>query len=123
VGEGTLRFVTDNDVDALVARELTAKGYEAWTAAEAQLAADPDVELAVYAQDRGAVLISHDRDFAGWRRRNTFGRHVWLNCDQIDAPVILLSHLDEFTGVLERREHVLVEVRRDSFHVHKPRWD
>ncbi|MEX0952783.1 MAG: DUF5615 family PIN-like protein [Nitriliruptoraceae bacterium] len=119
---GQLRFVTDNDVDASVARCLTAVGHQAWTTAEAQLAATPDVSLAIYAQEKNAVLVSHDREFAGWRRRRTSSRHVWLNCDQIDAADILAFHLEDFVDVLRRREHVVIEVRRDRFIVHRPRW-
>lgn len=123
MAEGALRFVTDNDVDAVVSRELKAKGYEAWTAAEAQMAQEPDATLAIYAQEKNAVLVSHDREFAAWRRRHTSGRHIWLNCDQIDAAEILLRHLDDFEVVLARRDHVVVEVRRDSYAVRKPRWE
>lgn len=122
MGDGALRFVTDNDVDALVAACLREAGHEAWTAADAQLASASDAELAIYAEDQGAVLLSHDREFSQWRKTKLSGRHVWVRVPQPDAADAMMAHLDDLLPTLVHRAHVLVELRRESFTVHKPRW-
>ena len=81
-----MRFLLDNDVAVTVRRVLLDAGHECWTAGEANLHDAPDDALAVYAANRGAVLVSHDAEFARRRRRNTIGQHVWLRCTSRRLP-------------------------------------
>jgi predicted nuclease of predicted toxin-antitoxin system len=45
-----------------------------------------DDAIAVYADDRKAILVSHDKAFAERHRLNTLGKHVWLRCDRSKRP-------------------------------------
>jgi hypothetical protein len=70
-------------------------GHECWSAAAAGLAGDDaaeDDDVSVYADEKGAVVITHDREFSLRRRRNTFGRHVWLRCLEPMAVDVLADH-------------------------------
>lgn len=106
-----MRFVTDQNVAAIVRGLLTSAGHDCWSAAAAGLHDAPDDVLAVYATDRKAVLLSHDADFARRRRRNTAGQHVWLRCAEPDAAEVLAKHLSEHLDVLARMPDVVVELR------------
>ncbi len=71
-----MRFVLDHDVSVKVRAVIRDAGHQCWTAGQAGLDAASDSELAVYAHDKNAVLVSHDRDFAQKRKENTYGQHV-----------------------------------------------
>ncbi|MGH8906915.1 MAG: DUF5615 family PIN-like protein [Egibacteraceae bacterium] len=74
-----MRFLLDNDVDAVVGRVLRSAGHQCWSVFEAGLAgvaAADDDDLSVYADERGAVVVTHDREFSPQRMANTFGRHL-----------------------------------------------
>jgi predicted nuclease of predicted toxin-antitoxin system len=107
-----LRFFLDHDVDSAVAVALRAAGHEAWTAAEAGLSRVADDYLTVYAQDRGAVLITHDRAFSQRRRRNVIGRHMQLRCNEWDAAVLISERLGQILPVLEARQDVFIVVSK-----------
>ena len=121
-----MRFLLDNDVDARVAEVLRAAGRECWTAAAAGLAgrvsADDD-EVAVYAHDKGAVLITHDREFTRRRMRNTIGHHIRLNCEQPDSPAIVAAHLEKILESLKGIENVVLLVSESMVKVHPGRWE
>jgi predicted nuclease of predicted toxin-antitoxin system len=109
-----LRFFLDNDVDARVAGILHGKRHYAWTAYQAGLARASDDDIAVYACERNAALISHDGVFADERMRNTLGQHVWLDCSHPDAVEVLGQHLDAVVEILVHRPNVVVVVRAAS---------
>lgn len=120
-----MRFLLDNDVDIAVCALLHRLGHECWSAAAAGLAGEDaaeDDDVTVYADEKGAVVITHDREFSLRRRRNTFGRHVWLRCLEPMAVEVLASHLDELVRLLEEMAVVVIEVRPDSLIVHPPAW-
>jgi predicted nuclease of predicted toxin-antitoxin system len=120
-----VRFLLDNDVDIAVCALLKRNGHECWSAAAAGLAGDDaaeDDDISVYADEKGAVVITHDREFSLRRRRNTFGRHVWLRCLEPMAVEVLADHLDELVRRLEEMAVVVIEVRPDSLIVHPPAW-
>lgn len=89
---------------------LTKLGHEAWTAYQAGVSEQADDELSVYASDRGAVLLTHDREFSQRRRRNVYGRHVWLNCPELDAIVVLEAALPALLPILEHNRDVWVRL-------------
>lgn len=122
-----MRFVLDNDVDVGVRRVLTRAGHECWTVAEVGLAgqvAAVDDEVSVYAEDKGAVLITHDREFTQRRRRQTHGAHIRLACEQPDGPEILRDQLPTILKALEQfgGPCVLV-VSREQVKAYAPHWD
>lgn len=121
-----MRFVLDNDTDAALVGLLVREGHDAWTAAAAGLAgvdAAADDEVSVYADERDAIVITHDREFTARRRRNTFGRHVFLRCEQPDAYEIVDAYLDELIEQLGRRDVGVVTVSREGVKLDKPRWE
>lgn len=78
------------------------------------MALDEDDEQTVFATDRGAVVISCDREFSQRRRRNAIGRHVYLNCPKPEAAEIFARHLDVVVAHLSSAENVTVTVSRDK---------
>ena len=56
-----MRFFLDGNVDAAVGAVLRDAGHDCWTAVEAGLSGAIDDAIAVYADDRKAVLVSHDK--------------------------------------------------------------
>jgi predicted nuclease of predicted toxin-antitoxin system len=120
-----VRFLLDNDVDVALCVFLRSHGHECWSAAAAGLAgAEPaeDDDVSVYADEKDAVVITHDKEFSRRRLHNTFGRHVWLRCPEPSAIEVLANHLAEVLGVLQDLDVVVIEVRRDSVIVHPPAW-
>lgn len=113
-----MRFYLDNDVDARCRRPLEAAGHDCWTAAQAARPDAPDDDQTVYANNRGAVLVTHDREFTERRKRNTVGRHVRLCCEQPDGPEVLARWLDDITPILGHRPNVVVELATHGYSVH-----
>jgi predicted nuclease of predicted toxin-antitoxin system len=97
-----LLYAFDDLLALLVAGQLRNAGHECWTAAEANLAGRvaADDGLSVYAQDKQVVVVTHDREFSQRRLRNTFGKHVWLRCEQPDADALVAENLDELVNAL-----------------------
>jgi predicted nuclease of predicted toxin-antitoxin system len=112
-----VRFVCDNDMDAAVAARLQQMGHQAWTAAAAGMSEDDDDELTVYAHDKDAVLITHDRRFSQRRRRSVVGKHVWIECKEWDAADLLEKRLPEFIDQLERPGDLWVRVHHEGYEV------
>jgi len=117
-----VRFFLDHDVDARVAQLLRRRGHEAWTAAEAGLFKAGDDDLTVYAQDRNATLVTHDREFSARRRRNPAGRHVELRCREPDAVDVLPAILDRLVAAVEPFDDVYAYVSRERIELHQ-RWE
>jgi predicted nuclease of predicted toxin-antitoxin system len=117
-----LRFVLDNDVDAGVQRVFRKAGHECWRGADGGHSETDDDELAVYANDRGAVLVTHDREFTERRKRNTIAQHVRLTCQQPDACDVVRTHMDELITVLQQHQEVVVEVSSEKVKFFHPQW-
>lgn len=105
-----MRFFLDNDVSADVGTALRRVGHECWTAANAQLAAAEDDELTVYACDRGACLITHDKEFSHRRKQHIIGRHIWLTCVEWDAAQTVLACLPDILPPLQRHDDIFIEI-------------
>ena len=114
-----MRFVLDHDVDVRVGAVLRQAGHES---AGMAASADDDA-VAVYADDRGAVLITHDREFTRRRMRNTIGRHVRLDCEQPDAVTVVGTHLEELVAALERTNDVVLVVSAAGVTRHAGQWE
>lgn len=99
-----MRFFLDHDVSVDVARMLREERHECWTAGDAGLGEAADDALTVYAGHKGAILVTHDREFSQRRRRNVSGWHVQLRCHEWEAADLLRTHLSyviEMTGRYE----------------------
>jgi hypothetical protein len=68
---------------------LLGLGHDCRTADDANLAAEDDGKLSVYADDKSAVLVTNDRAFSQAVRRRAVGQHLQLRCGPYDAPSVL----------------------------------
>lgn len=119
-----MRFVLDEDVDArAVASLLRGRGHDCWTIVEAGLGGADDDAVAAYADNRNAVLITHDAEATRRRRRFTFGRHVFLRCHQLQAPGVIEAHLEDLVTFITARGIGVYEVRHDGVTYWPPRYD
>ena len=112
-----MRFVLDQDVDHAVAGRLRSLGHDVWTAAEAGLSTAADDDLAVYVQDKRAVLLTHDREFSQRRRKFIIGRHIWMRCPEPDAADLLSQLLPELLPVLERYDDLFIAISKNGYQV------
>jgi predicted nuclease of predicted toxin-antitoxin system len=119
--EGPLRFFLDQDVPVSVRGMLLSKGHQCWTASQAKLADAQDDLLSVYAMERGAALITLDKEFSRRRRQNAIGRHIWLHCQAPKAPQVLAMKLPEVLKLLTR-EHITLTVSQDGVRAESS-WD
>lgn len=105
-----MRFFLDQNVDARVSAVLRDMGHDAWTAEESGLSREADPNLTIYAHDRQATLLTHDREFSQTFKKHIVGRHVFLDCRERAAG-----------DVVERRlPDVYVALRPDSFYLVYP---
>lgn len=115
-----MRFVLDHDVDVAVRGLLTALGHECWRA-PTYLEVDDDVS--VYADDKDAVVVTHDVEFTRRRQLRTFGRHVRLRCDQVDGVEVLAGHIHELVDLLATQAEGVFIVSRSRIEFKAPRWE
>jgi predicted nuclease of predicted toxin-antitoxin system len=105
-----VRFFLDNDVDARCRRVLVDLGHDCWTTSDARRAdADDDAQTA-YAQDRKAVVVTHDHEYTQRRRLMPIGRHLRLDCEQPDATQLLRARLGDVLALLERHQDIVIEL-------------
>lgn len=117
-----MRFVLDHDVSSEVRPTFIDAGHECWTAGNAGLARATDEEIAVYAHNQHAALVSHDIEFAKWRKKRTVGQHVWLHCPEPDAPEVAKKWLDRIVEDLNHMSDVVLTISRDSYNVNPGNW-
>lgn len=115
-------FILDHCVDRVVAGMLRGRGHRCHTAGEVGLATADDNTLAVYADDKGAIFVSHDAEAAQRRRENTFGRHVHLKCLQPFAVQVLEEHLDEVIELAMSRDSIVIKVTTEGVHPYPRSW-
>lgn len=115
-----MRFFLDQNVDARVRRFFVERGHESWTADESGLSREADNNLTVYATEKKAVVITHDKEFSQRRRRHIVGQHIYLRCDEPDAIDVLEAHFDDFLPLLERYSEIYVAVSTHGFDVTHP---
>lgn len=119
-----MRFVLDEDVDVqLVATFLRQRGHECWSVVDAGLGGADDDAVAIYVDDRDAVLITHDAGATRRRRKFTFGRHVFLRCHQLEAVELLETHVEERVTQIEHHNIGVFEVRRTAIVYRPPRYE
>lgn len=107
----TISFYLDNDVDVSCADVIRRAGYRCWTAIQAGAQNDDDDEQTVYAINKGAVLVTHDREFTNRRKVMPIGQHVRLVCHQLDGPELLFVALPQIVSFLAAAPDIVLEVR------------
>lgn len=117
-----LRFFLDNDVDHTLRRVLRRAGHDCWAASDAHLALESDQQIAVYADQHQAAVITHDIEFTARQRERTIGQHVRLCCHQADAVALVKKHLDEMVSILTNIPSVVIELRPDSVRFFHGKW-
>ncbi len=118
-----MRFVLDEDVDAqAVGSFLRNRGHDCWSVVDAGLGGADDA-VATYADDRDALLVTHDAASTHRRRRFTFGRHVFLRCHQLEATDLLDHYLEDLVENLARHPMGVFVVRSDRLEYHAPRYE
>ena len=102
-----MRFFLDEDTDARIARFLAKEGHDAWTTQEAGRAGQeiPDDDQAVYADDKHAVLVTHDEGLMQRQRQRMICPVVWLGC----------PHPDEDTGNTRFLIRLFDQIRRKAW--------
>jgi predicted nuclease of predicted toxin-antitoxin system len=118
-----VRFVLDNDVDARVGGVLRRNGHDCWSSTAGLAASADDDAVTVYADNRDAVVITHDREFTQRRMRNTIGRHVRLNCEHPDGPKVIAARLAELVAELEEEQNIVLVVSASKVERHPARWE
>jgi predicted nuclease of predicted toxin-antitoxin system len=116
-------FLLDNDVDAAVGRVVRTAGHRCITLAEVGLAAATDDEVSVWADDRGAVVLTHDKEYFRRRTKNTFGRHVRLACVDWDAVKLVERMLPDIIDLIGTREAVVLRVSQDGVMILPSKWE
>ncbi len=116
-------WVLDNDVSAAVATMLRRQqGHRAVMVGQIGLARASDDQVSVFADNKDAVLLTHDRELIARRRRNTFGRHVHLDCREWGAPVLLHQHLAAVVELLQSRDAIVIHLGHDGPRPYPSQW-
>jgi len=105
-----LRFLLDQNVDADCISALVNLGHDAWTAGQAGHAQTLDGDLAVYAHDQDAILVTHDRELVRARRKLPIGQFILLSCAPWEAPALLTRLLPGITTELTRVDNLIVSL-------------
>lgn len=117
-----MRFVLDEDTDAGVCVFLRKHRHECWTAPAAGRDETEDDEIAVYADTKRAIMVSHDKKLAKRRMKHTFGQHVWLRCRQTDAIRIVKLHYSDLIAQLAEHPVGVFEVTLAGVEWHRGSW-
>lgn len=115
-------FVLDNDIDAAVGRMLRREAHRCVMVGQIGLGPAGDDDVSVFADNHGGTFVTHDRELIQRRRRNTFGRHVHLDCHEWDAAAILKGHLAATIELLLSRDAIVIRVTREGPRAYKSRW-
>src|SRR5262249_5095033 len=113
----------DHNVDAALAPLLRNAGHRCLTAGEVGLGDADDDMISVWADDHDAVVFTHDKEFIIRRRKNTFAKHVLLDCADQDAYSVIEKNLDEIILKVNSREAVVVRASQDFVTSYPTRWD
>ena len=87
------------------------------------MATATDEELSIWADGKKAILITADKEFIDRRREHTFGRHVWLVCDDEDAVEVVRDQLPKVVAELDGKDSVVMRVSRDNVTYYAGRWE
>jgi len=102
---------------------LRRAGHDCVTAPSAGLATASDDTLAVFADNHRAVLLTHDSESTQRRKKNTFGRHVQLDCQQWEAEHVLEQHIEEVLVLVKSRADIVIRVSRTAVVAFPTVWE
>lgn len=105
-----MRFVLDQDVDEEVGVRLRKLGHDAWSVGQAKRARALDADQVVYAHDKDAVFITHDRELIASRKAMPIGQYLSMHCSEWDAADLIERHQPTIRAVLEHSPDVIIEV-------------
>ncbi len=109
-----MKFLIDNQLPPLLARELTRAGFDAVHVIDLKLEKAPDSRLWAAARESGRILVSMDEDFHHLSMRpGETVRLVWIRMGNTRRALLLEKLLPlwpELVNRLERGERLL-EVR------------
>ena len=113
-----MKFFLDHNIDFNCCDVLTKAGHDAWTTGQAGRGEASDDDQTVYAMSKGAILLTHDREFTTRRIHEPHGHHVRLNCREWDGPSLLQAALEQLSDVLNPRRDMVVVISpgRSPFH-------
>ncbi|WP_377322772.1 DUF5615 family PIN-like protein [Pimelobacter simplex] len=113
-----MRFVLDEDVSVALIAVLQAHGHEAWSINDTGLDGIPDDDVTVYAASKGAVVVTHDREFSNRRRANPHGRHVQLGCKEREAADLVGERVAELVKAMQPHPDVFAYMSKEGVSIH-----
>ena len=117
-----MRFYLDEDTDVRVSRVLEKHGHQCWNTPQASRLSSEDDDQAVYADNRDAIMVTHDVGFSAKQKRRTVGRHLFFNCPHPDAVNVLNTHMELISRLFEHRGNWVIELKPGSFEFHPGVW-
>lgn len=117
-----MRFVLDECIDARLRTIFQHAGHECWTISDAGLSGEDDDEVSVYAHDRGAVLVTDDRNLIRRRRANLFGKTLELRGSKRAALEYVGRHLGAGIELLGSAPDVIVAISSSGAWIIAPAW-
>lgn len=118
-----MRFLIDECVDARLVGILHRRGHEAFTVPNLNQSSAEDDDVSVYADDRGAVLVTDDRELITRRRAHLFVNVLDLRGPKTAAVALVHNRIDEIVEVFEAaREPVVVAASVKGVRVTAPPW-
>lgn len=116
-------FILDQDVSAEVGRVIRQAGHKCHTVGSAGLYDASDDEVSTFAADHDAIFLTHDKEMTHRRRRNTFGRHVLLACNEWEAPAVVEASLDQIIATTQQRDDICIKLTKDNLTAYPNRWE
>lgn len=102
-----MRFVLDECIDARLKSVLTSHRHDCWRVPDTLLSADDD-EVAVYAWNKRAVLVTDDRKrVRDWRDR-LHGPVLEIKGPKIRACEVVDKHIDDIVRCLRAQHEIVV---------------
>lgn len=115
-------FLLDHNVDAAVCRMLHSAGHDCTSVGAAGLATGSDDAISVFGQEISAIVLTHDREFIARRRKNTFGKHVLLACQDWEAADILKENLAEVLAMSVTRQDITMRLSKHGLIPYPTKW-
>jgi predicted nuclease of predicted toxin-antitoxin system len=121
-----MRILADENVHTDIVRGLRQAAHEVLFVPEVGLAGQKDIAILEYAEKRGLLLLSGDKDFGGlvefgrlWGRgRIVLLRFRLLHPRQIVENVVEV--LDREEEILSKEEPLVIVLSESGYRVHRP---
>jgi predicted nuclease of predicted toxin-antitoxin system len=105
-----VKFVLDEDVDARLVHVFEDRHHQCWTVPNAGLANAVDDDVSVYADNKKAVLITHDKELAHRRQISYFGALVFLKCSEPHACEVVERQFEDIIRLIPKHQAVVILV-------------